>query len=1009
MLQLQSSRNKALQEWRKRNKLALKQNTKQSSLKNDGDIKKPNIKARKPPTPRPPATSKTTRGDNPKRHRAPANEDSVVISKSALDDLLKQLVDAKQAATVLPPINNTGIVSAVDVHQDGNNEALTGHDKTTAPVRKDQRQHPQQINKHVDLDHSDIPGLSSLKSPPSSHVEPAVTETTFHTSDLRDKSRTRKSTDVEHVYFPFGRPGGGAPNKPRHPNFVESNYEIHATNQDMSSQHLDKVQQSKTITSDIYSPQGSTNTSPRKYTDISPTHAKSVYLEQWQIEERESKRRKGLEHYEHIKAQVAEKERKKEEIRMKKALEERQEEERLARQRERLQREYQEEQERIRRKEEDVARRNAHLYQKIQEAESGAFDAKQKSKLAPRFSHGHNISVPKIYEEQYSDYESGTDDPDSRTNLDQFKVRLSFDSALRSPSMCNVVDSTHEQDVSTSPRKHVAKFKSKSPQKQNIKLAVSETKDKKVTQGTRHRGLSKDKSIADKQGDQDVAKRIKQEKRKSMIPISKEHIKKATHQTEKDKVDTNARSNCAIKKHRKEMAGDNVVTQQRRQKVSKIKAETSNTSVDTFATQSSTHIRPDSPPVPTLAKKLANSAASSSGQSTDGGSIKSPTILSKRTQRKVARRLDYKELPSKPKPNSVVRMQQQQQLQEPLNQQHEYLRRPSNSPPVPALAKKLQTHQLHKESSVDFDDNKRPVLPPITGQNDSGPNNIELDENTVPMQANRRPQPVLPPVGKTDQVPVEFKSYSPPVPALAKRLSQQISHSHGNHSSNVTSNNEGNRFTSSELHSDSRFTYFSEPDTNLTAGNNPYYSAQPLQQVVYVPVSPQHFSAMYSQSAVNSINFQGPQPGVPVPPQIMSPIPIMMSPQTLSPVHSHYSQSSGVTVGMSKPADNTVQSPHIEVSNSNIEQSNVTIQQHDSRTLGHDEPPLVVTTQEHQTHLQGRSSPVHSPTSQSSQEKEAVLQHLALMKKRLLAQQQSITKKQSSFTSQPDDKQPPSL
>ena len=30
---------------------------------------------------------------------------------------------------------------------------------------------------------------------------------------------------------------------------------------------------------------------------ISPTHAKSVYLEQWQIEERESKRRKELEHY----------------------------------------------------------------------------------------------------------------------------------------------------------------------------------------------------------------------------------------------------------------------------------------------------------------------------------------------------------------------------------------------------------------------------------------------------------------------------------------------------------------------------------------------------------------------------------------------------------------------------------------------------------------------------------------------------------------------------------------
>ena len=48
-----------------------------------------------------------------------------------------------------------------------------------------------------------------------------------------------------------------------------------------------------------------------------------------------------------------------------------------------------------------------------------------------------NISVPAIVEEP--DYESGTDDPDSRTNLDQVKVLLSFDSALRSPSMCNVI------------------------------------------------------------------------------------------------------------------------------------------------------------------------------------------------------------------------------------------------------------------------------------------------------------------------------------------------------------------------------------------------------------------------------------------------------------------------------------------------------------------------------------------------------------------------------------------
>ena len=137
--------------------------------------KQPSIKSRKPPTPKPPATNKTVKGDNPKRHRASANQDSVVISKSALNDLLKQLVDAKQTASVLPPINNVGIVSA---HQDHSNEALNGHDETTTLVRNDQRQHYHQINKHVELDHS---GLSSIKSPPS---EPPIIETAVHTSGV---------------------------------------------------------------------------------------------------------------------------------------------------------------------------------------------------------------------------------------------------------------------------------------------------------------------------------------------------------------------------------------------------------------------------------------------------------------------------------------------------------------------------------------------------------------------------------------------------------------------------------------------------------------------------------------------------------------------------------------------------------------------------------------------------------------------------------------------------------
>ena len=578
--------------------------------------------------------------------------------------------------------------------------------------------------------------------------------------------------------------------------------------------------------------------------------------------------------------------------------------------------------------------------------------------------------MPKIHEEQYSDYESGTDDPDSRTNLDQLKVRLSFDSALRSPSMCNVGESPHEQEVSSSPKKHAAKFKSKSPQKQGIKLAGSEAKDKKATRDTRHNASLKGKSVTDKQNNatkDDVVQRSRPEKRQSMIPISTKHIKKVSHKP--SKVDTDTRSNLAIKKQKCEMARDYVATQQRTQKVSMKKTGISNTSVDTFATQSNCHIRPDSPPVPALTKKLASSAASRSGQLTDGN-IKSPTILSKRTQRKVARRLDYKELPSKPKSNSVVRMQQQQHLQEPLNQQHEYVQqRLSNSPPVPAVAKKLQAHQLHKELSVEFDGNKRAVLPPIA---DQGLGILESDKNTVPKQASRRSQPVLLPACKIDQIPVEFKSNSPPVPALAKQISQQ---GHGTHNSDVTNYNERNKFASSELHSDSRFTYFSEPDTKLTAGSNAHYNVQPLQQVVYVPVSPQHFSTIYSQSAVN---MQSPQQGVTAPPQIVSPVPVMLSPPTLSPVHSYHPQNSGMNIRKSKPADKTIQSTinHL-VGNNFIEQSNVTIPQHDHRTV---EPPLVVTTKEHQTL---HSGPVHSPpaTSQLSQEKDAVLQQLALMKK----------------------------
>ena len=98
-------------------------------------------------------------------------EDSVVISKSALDNLLKQLVDAKQAASILPPIvSNRQDDSIAPIHQDDNKimETTTNiQQKAIIPINhtesQRQRQEKQHYSKHKDLDYSDVSGLSSSR------------------------------------------------------------------------------------------------------------------------------------------------------------------------------------------------------------------------------------------------------------------------------------------------------------------------------------------------------------------------------------------------------------------------------------------------------------------------------------------------------------------------------------------------------------------------------------------------------------------------------------------------------------------------------------------------------------------------------------------------------------------------------------------------------------------------------------------------------------------------------
>lgn len=156
-----------------RNKQALKQNAKQPSLRTNG-TSKPQLSSKetskKANVTKQPAAKKTNKTSTHRQQNTRViNEDSVVISKSALDSLLKQLVDAKQAANTLPPIGNHHSDSIASVHQSDDDVVAAVNrnlqQTTVIPTNYTESQRLQQKEehniKHKDLDHSEIPGLSS--------------------------------------------------------------------------------------------------------------------------------------------------------------------------------------------------------------------------------------------------------------------------------------------------------------------------------------------------------------------------------------------------------------------------------------------------------------------------------------------------------------------------------------------------------------------------------------------------------------------------------------------------------------------------------------------------------------------------------------------------------------------------------------------------------------------------------------------------------------------------------
>ena len=583
--------------------------------------------------------------------------------------------------------------------------------------------------------------------------------------------------------------------------------------------------------------------------------------------------------------------------------------------------------------------------------------------------------MPAIFEElHYSDNEFGTDDPDSRTNLDQVKVRLSFDSALRSPSMCNVIpDNSQGQEQSSSSKKQNVKSKPKpNVQRESIhSKGIEAGRQKKA----KHNSTSKDVNPAGSHKETSHVPNKKRERKPSKIPIpTKELLRNNGNEEEKGKF------------RHKEHIKDNSIHTQKEHRVSRKKVEKENGKQRTLATQQNSHERTSSPPVPALAKKLEKTAVHSTADSlcqfTDHILPSLSTHTSKRAQQKAAKMVhSTNEQTSTPLADSVVRLQQPLLIQ----QQHEQVK--PVSPPVPALAKKLQAQSMCKSSLTEFDCHNRSILPPITAS-----------DVFSPTQTIHNSQQVLSPVGYCDQPVAEYKSGSPPVPVLAKQLNQQWSRT-SNHIDNSVpagiglTHKDYSKPISPELNSDSRFTYLPEMEEKLSlAANHEQHSIQQTQPIMCIPVSAHQLSNPNSYCSLNDpVCRQNSQQMHFVAPQIVSPVQVMVP---LLPPQPHH-QPAGIgqrresSNATAKSDENVFQS---QCTNSESSPVHLSVGQHnDSKTTGGKLlclPPIVATTAEDKMKDGDEDyNPVQSvtATSQLSPQNKEVLQHLAMMKKVYIA------------------------
>ncbi|XP_060059069.1 coiled-coil domain-containing protein 66 isoform X6 [Erinaceus europaeus] len=118
----------------------------------------------------------------------------------------------------------------------------------------------------------------------------------------------------------------------------------------------------------------------------------TALLDPAQIEERDRRRQKQLEHQKAITAQVEEKRRKKQLEEQQRKKEEQEEEHRLAREREEMQKQYEEDMLRQKQKEEIMAFKTNELFQTMQRAQELALRLKQEQKIRELSQKGHDTS-----------------------------------------------------------------------------------------------------------------------------------------------------------------------------------------------------------------------------------------------------------------------------------------------------------------------------------------------------------------------------------------------------------------------------------------------------------------------------------------------------------------------------------------------------------------------------------------------------------------------------------------